>query len=100
MSSSDLDAAAGNAARVNAISRAVEELLAKVETDPIDPNAAADLLVAAVRLYAGCVEQRGEMLQLRHNAITATDVMTAASAILKCVNVAPFELGLWQAWHL
>lgn len=85
---------------VNAISAAVEELLRKVETEPIDPNAAADLLVAAVRLYSGYVDQHGEMLPLRHNAMTATEVMTGASAILKCVNVAPFELGLWQAWHL
>lgn len=100
MSSSDVSATPSTAETVNEISRAVAELLKKVETDPIDPNAAADLLVAAVRLYSGCVDQRGEMLQLRHNAVTATEVMTAASAILKCVNVAPFELGLWQAWHL
>jgi hypothetical protein len=88
------------AEQVNAISSAVDELLRKIETEPIEPAAAADLLIAAVRLYCGCVDQRGEMLQLRHNAVTATEVMTSASAILKCVNVAPFELGLWQAWHL
>jgi hypothetical protein len=102
MSSSELSAATIVPVRdsVNEISTAVDHLLENVETEPIDPAAAADLLVAAVRLYSGCVDQRGEMLQLRHNAVTATEVMTAASAILKCVNVAPFELGLWQAWHL
>jgi hypothetical protein len=85
--------------RVTDISAAVHELLEKVATEPIEPGAVADLLVSAVRLYSGYVDQTGEMLQLRHNAVTATEVMTATSAILKCVNIAPFELGLWQAWH-
>lgn len=85
--------------RVTDISAAVNELIEKVETEPIDRGAVADLLVAAVRLYSGYVDQTGEFLQLRHNAVTATEVMTATSAILKCVNIAPFELGLWQAWH-
>ena len=87
------------AVQVNEISARVDELLRTIQTEEIDPNAAADLLVAAVKLYSGYVDQHDEMLQLRHNAVTATEVMTAASAILKCVNIAPFELGLWQAWH-
>jgi hypothetical protein len=87
------------AEKVNEISARVDDLLRTIETEEIDPNAAADLLVAAVRLYAGYVEQHDAMLPLRYNAVTATEVMTATSAILKCVNIAPFELGLWQAWH-
>ena len=75
-------------------------LLDAPDDQPVDPEAAKELLIAAVRAYSRCVEQTGEMQLLQHNAITATEVMTAASAILKCVNVAPFELGLWQAWHL
>ena len=30
--------------------------------------------------------------------VTATDAMLAVTAILKAVNVATFELGMWQAW--
>jgi hypothetical protein len=30
--------------------------------------------------------------------VTATDAMMATTAILKAVNVATFELGMWQAW--
>ena len=85
--------------QVSDISARVDELLRTIETEEIAPAAAADLLVAAVRLYSAYVDQHDEMLTLRHNAVTATEVMTAASAILKCVNIAPFELGLWQAWH-
>lgn len=34
----------------------------------------------------------------QQTAITATDAMIAATAILKAAEIAVFELGMWQAW--
>jgi hypothetical protein len=59
------------------------------------------LLGAAVKLYAQRAAEREQPLSA-FNAetagITATDAMLATTAILKAVNVATFELGMWQAW--
>jgi hypothetical protein len=59
------------------------------------------LLGAAVRLYAQRTAEREEPLPAFDAAaagVTATDAMLATTAILKAVNVATFELGMWQAW--
>ena len=32
------------------------------------------------------------------SGVTATDVMTTASGLLRAVNLAVFELGMWQSW--
>lgn len=59
------------------------------------------LLGAAVRLYAQRAGERDEPLPAFDAAaagVTATDAMLATTAILKAVNVATFELGMWQAW--
>jgi hypothetical protein len=59
------------------------------------------LLGAAVRLYAQRTAEREEPLPAFDAAavgVNATDAMLATTAILKAVNVATFELGMWQAW--
>jgi hypothetical protein len=58
------------------------------------------LLGGAVRLYAQRASEREEPLPAFGAAagVTATDAMLATTAILKAVNVATFELGMWQAW--
>ena len=59
------------------------------------------LLAAAVRLYAQCAGERDKPLpafSAEAAGVTATDAMLATTAILKAVNVATFELGMWQAW--
>ena len=59
------------------------------------------LLGAAVRLYAQCAAEREEPLAAFDPVtagVNATDAMLATTAILKAVNVATFELGMWQSW--
>jgi len=59
------------------------------------------LFGAAVRLYAQRAAEREEPLPAFDAAqagVTATDAMLATTAILKAVNVATFELGMWQSW--
>ena len=56
-------------------------------------------LAKAIRLYAErAAEQDGTLPAFPPDAVTATDVMVTASAMLKAVNLQLFELGMWQAW--
>lgn len=84
--------------RVAALRAGIEELLVSGETESIDPVAIQDLLSSAVRLYSARCEQSGLFPAVGRDSITATDAMTACSGLLRSVNIAPFELGLWQAW--
>jgi hypothetical protein len=59
------------------------------------------LLGAAVRLYAeraAACEEPLPAFDPDAAGVTATDALRATTAILKAVNVATFELGMWQAW--
>jgi hypothetical protein len=59
------------------------------------------LFGAAVRLYAQRAAERDDPLPAFDPLaarVTATDAMLATTAILKAVNVATFELGMWQSW--
>ena len=92
MSSSDvLDRAA-------ALRTGIEELLSSNELETIDQASVQELLSAAVRLYSARVEADGLFPAVSRDAITATEAMIASSGLLRAVNIAPFELGLWQAW--
>ncbi len=56
-------------------------------------------LAQAIRLYAERVAERdGALPAFPTDAVTATDVMVTATAMLKAVNLQIFELGMWQAW--
>ena len=56
-------------------------------------------LAKAIRLYAERVAERdGALPAFPTDAVTATDVMVTATAMLKAVNLQIFELGMWQAW--
>ncbi len=56
-------------------------------------------LAKAIRLYAErAAERDGALPAFPSDAVTATDVMVTASAMLKAVNLQLFEFGMWQAW--
>ena len=56
-------------------------------------------LVTAIRLYAErAAERDGALPAFPPDAVTATDVMVTATAMLNAVNLQLFELGMWQAW--
>jgi hypothetical protein len=70
-------------------------------SEGLDDSDIQALLGAAVRLYAQRAADREEPLPAFSAAvagINATDAMLATTAILKAVNVATFELGMWQSW--
>lgn len=57
------------------------------------------LMAAVVREYARRADSPGGYFPaVPTGTITATDAMIVSSALLKVVNIAVFELGLWQSW--
>lgn len=57
------------------------------------------MLAKAVRLYAErAAECDGALPAFAPDAVTATEVMVAVTAMLKAVNLQVFDLGMWQAW--
>lgn len=97
--SSPISAAA--AADVGAVRAACELIGATRSAAGLPDEDIQTLLGAAVRLYAQRAAERDEPLpafSAETAGVTATDAMLATTAILKAVNVATFELGMWQAW--
>lgn len=77
----------------------IERALAKGQPDALTLDALQALMAAACKHYAAQVEAGREVLPLRPRAsITPTEVMTTASGLLRAVNLAVFELGMWQSW--
>ena len=77
----------------------IERALAKGHTDAISLDAVQALMAAACKHYAAQVESGQDVLPLRPRAsVTPTEVMTTASGLLRAVNLAVFELGMWQSW--
>ena len=77
----------------------IERALAKGEKDAISLDAIQALMAAACKHYGAQVEAGEEVLPLRaRSTVTPTEVMTTASGLLRAVNLAVFELGMWQSW--
>jgi len=65
----------------------------------LTPEAMQSLMAATCRLYAAQAEAGATHLPLgARSGVTATDVMVVSSGLLKAVNLAVFELGMWQSW--
>jgi hypothetical protein len=80
-------------------SEMVDALTTGGALDNLDPRAMQQLVAAVVREYAKRADSPGGYFPIvPTSTITATDAMIVSSALLKVVNVAVFELGLWQSW--
>ena len=100
-SSATAVAAAGSPASGEAVRLAAEvsRALAQGRTDVLTPEAVQALMAAACRVYSAQAEAGDQYLPLGpRSGVTATDVMTVASGLLRAVNLAVFELGMWQSW--
>jgi hypothetical protein len=74
------------------------EMVAPASEDLSDSDIQSNL-ANAIRLYAErAAERDGALPAFPADAVTATDVMVTATAMLKAVNLQLFELGMWQAW--
>jgi hypothetical protein len=77
----------------------IERALAQGRTDVLSAQALQALMGASCKFYAAQVEAGRDVLPLKpRTTVTPTDVMTTASGLLRAVNLAVFELGMWQSW--
>src|SRR5262245_62110468 len=77
----------------------IERALAKGDKDAVSRDAIQALMAAACKHYSAQIEAGEEVLPLRaRSTVTPTEVMTTASGLLRAVNLAVFELGMWQSW--
>ena len=78
---------------------ASEELVERGDAARVSDEAVAQIMTAAIRLYAAKTD--GEERTFRpivggkDDAPTATEVLTAASELLRAVHLGPMELALW-----
>jgi hypothetical protein len=79
-------------------SEMVNALATEGALDTLDAASLKQLVAAAVREYAKRADSQGYFPIVPNSTITATDAMIACTALLKSVNIAVFELGLWQSW--
>ncbi|XSC47485.1 hypothetical protein ACF1BQ_019685 [Bradyrhizobium sp. RDT10] len=83
----------------NAILRASAELAGVGEANRVSDQAVAQLLTAAIRLYVA--KSDGEQRTFRPIAgakdeeLTATEMLSAVSELLRSLNLGPMELALW-----
>jgi hypothetical protein len=77
----------------------INRSLADGHSDVLTPEALQALMAATCRLYSAQAEAGAQHLPLgTRSGVTATDVMNVSSGLLKAVNLAVFELGMWQSW--
>jgi len=90
-----VEGASADALRVAAV---IERSIVDGKLDLVSAEALQRLIAAACRLYTARVEAHEELAAVPKNSISATDVMVTASGLLKAVDLAVFELGMWQSW--
>jgi hypothetical protein len=96
------EAASGSAAASDQALQLADEIkksLAQGDLNVLAPEAMQNLMASLCRLYSAQAEAGAEHPFLgAHSEVTATDAMVVASGLLKAVNLAVFELGMWQSW--
>jgi hypothetical protein len=98
MSSTDLSAGVDIATQAQQLAAFLEQASAAGRGDALSPALLQDLMAALCRTYVAQLEAGNTHTPLRdRNAVSNTDVMIMASALLKSANLAVFELGMWQS---
>ena len=70
--------------------------LARGEPDAVPDKLLQDVLAAAVRIYAAKVERRGgEVKPFEDGAITATETVVAACAMIRAADLNLFDVAMW-----
>ena len=100
MSAADPAARAGVdlGVQVQQLTAHLEQASAEGRGDALSRAQFQDLMAAMCRTYVAQLEAGHTHTPLRdRNAVSNTDVMIMASALLKSANLAVFELGMWQS---
>jgi hypothetical protein len=90
---------AGNAsAAAVRLAGELENALAAGRADVLTPDALQKLMAAMCRTYSAHVEAGNDLTPVAPRSLNSTQVMHAASGLLRSSNLAVFELGMWQSW--
>jgi hypothetical protein len=85
------------AACVAAFVQLAEQGLAHPESDELTDQELAEVMTAAVRLYAARSEARSAFpAPLITGKVTATDVATVASEMVRVADINMFDLSMWH----
>ena len=77
--------------------RLVQQDLSQPEAGQLSDDELAQVMTAAVRLYAARVEARDQCPQpLQTGEVTATDVAITASEMIRAVDINLFDLSMWH----
>ena len=93
-----LAVANGASAQAKRLAATLERSLVDGKFDLVSAEALQAVMAAACRLYTARVDAGEQFLPVPPRSISATDVMVTASGLLKAVDLAVFELGMWQSW--
>ena len=88
----------GASAEAKRLAAVLERSVVDGKLDLVSAEALQKLLAAACRVYTARSEAGEQFMPVPRNSLTATDVMVAASGLLRAVDLAVFELGMWQSW--
>jgi len=81
------------------LAAAIEQALANGDRDALSNEALQALMAAGCKFYAAQIEAGHDLLPFgQRSNVSPTDVMVTASGLLRAVNLAVFELGMWQSW--
>jgi hypothetical protein len=79
-----------------AFAAAADQARGAPDTDAISDDDIARALTAAVRLYAARVEATDKAPPPVTNDASATDVLVAASEMMRALNINGFDLMMWH----
>jgi hypothetical protein len=88
----------GASAAAKRLTAALERGIVDGKLDVVNAEALQKLIAAACRVYTARTEAGEQFMPIPKNSISATDVMVTASGLLRAVDLAVFELGMWQSW--
>jgi hypothetical protein len=81
------------------LAKEIERSLVRGSAETLNPQALQALMAAACKVYATQIDAGQDLLPLGpRTSVTPTEVMVTASGLLRAVNLAVFELGMWQSW--
>ena len=75
-----------------------ERSLVDGKLDLVSAEALQGVIAAACRLYTARVDAGEQFTPVAPRSLSATDVMVTASGLLRAVDLAVFELGMWQSY--
>jgi hypothetical protein len=85
-------------AQAQQLTALLEQASAEGRGDALSREQFQELMAAMCRTYVAQLEAGHTHTPIRdRNAVSNTDVMIMASALLKSANLAVFELGMWQS---